>query len=217
MSIAASKPNSATTVERWVDEVHDDAELLIRYRETGDTKVFAQLVHRYERELYNYLRRYLGDPEMAQDAFQTTFLQVHLKCEQFQEGRKFRPWLYSIATNQAIDLGRRNKRHRMISLNRVGASNDGDELGRLLDLLESKEESPQRRLDVTERRQWVRRQLEQLPESLKGVVILVYYQGLKYREAAEVLSIPVGTVKSRMHAAILKLNESWHSASLDAE
>ena len=76
------------------------------------------LVHRYERELYSYLRRYLGDAAMAEDAFQGTFLQIHLKCGQFEPGRKFRPWLYTIATNQAIDAQRRNKRHRMVSLDR---------------------------------------------------------------------------------------------------
>ncbi len=93
-----------------------DEQLLLRYRQTGDRELFAQLVYRYERELYSYLRRYLGEAEMAEDAFQAAFLQVHLKCDQFQIGRRFRPWLYTIATNQAIDARRRNRRHRMLSL-----------------------------------------------------------------------------------------------------
>ena len=96
-----------------------DEHILIEYRQTGDRELFAQLVYRYERELYTYLRRYLGDAQMAEDAFQGAFLQVHLKCDQFQEGRRFRPWLYTIATNQAIDARRRNKRHRMVSLDQV--------------------------------------------------------------------------------------------------
>src|SRR5436305_14497208 len=95
-----------------------DEELLLGYRESGDANLFSELVRRYERELYSYLRRYLGDASMAEDAFQATFLQVHLKCDQFEEGRKFRPWLYTIATNQAIDAQRRNKRHRSVSLDR---------------------------------------------------------------------------------------------------
>ena len=80
-----------------------DEELLGRYRKQGDRQAFAVLVHRYERELYSYLRQYLGDATLAEDAFQATFLQVHLKCDQFEEGRKFRPWVYTIATNQAIN------------------------------------------------------------------------------------------------------------------
>ena len=93
-----------------------DEQLLLEYRQTGDREVFAQLVYRYERELYNYLRRYLGNTEMAEDVFQASMMQVHLKCDQFQADRRFRPWLYSIATNQAIDARRRNKRHMMMSL-----------------------------------------------------------------------------------------------------
>ena len=77
---------------------------------------FAELVHRYERDLFNYLRRYLGDADQADDAFQATFLQVHLKRDQFEACRTFRPWLYTLATHQAIDLQRRNRRHRMLSL-----------------------------------------------------------------------------------------------------
>src|SRR6187399_1825973 len=101
-----------------------DEELLVAYRDRGDRRAFAELVRRYERELYSYLRRYLGDAGMAEDTFQATFLQVHLKCDQFEEGRKFRPWLYTIATNQAIDARRRAKRHRMVSLDRVTAGDD---------------------------------------------------------------------------------------------
>ena len=97
-----------------------DEELLTGYRDTGDANLFSELVHRYERELYSYLRRYLGDAEMAEDAFQAAFLQVHLKCQQYEAGRAVRPWLYTIATNQAIDAQRRSRRHRMVSLDRAG-------------------------------------------------------------------------------------------------
>jgi RNA polymerase sigma-70 factor (ECF subfamily) len=75
--------------------------------------------------------------------------------------------------------------------------------------LTSKEPEAAENLEADERRGWVQQAVEQLPDPLREAVLLVYYQGLKYREAAEVLEIPVGTVKSRMHAAILKLNEAW--------
>ncbi len=186
-----------------------DEQLLLEYRTSGDRGVFSTLVRRYQRELYSYLRRYLGDAEMAEDAFQAAFLQVHLKCEQFEEGRRFRPWLYAIATNQAIDAQRRNKRHCMVSLDRVGNSADGDEVGKLVDLLVSDDGDPLDHVTQCERGEWVRQALGELSEQMQSVVHLVYYQGMKYREAAEVLSIPVGTVKSRLHSAIAKLNEYW--------
>ena len=205
----------ATTFGTHQENGHDvsfresDETLLLRYCRSGDRDDFAQLVHRYERELYNYLRRYLGDADMAHDVFQATFLQIHLKCDKFDDGRRFRPWLYTIATNQAIDAQRRNKRHRMVSLDRAGVGTETDEISVLMELLVSGEPNPLNELDRQERRTAVRDGVESLPESLKAVVVLVYYQGLKYREAADILDIPVGTVKSRLHTAVQKLHEVW--------
>src|SRR5262249_62113741 len=116
-------------------------------------QAFSELVHRYERELYSYLRRYLGDATMAEDAFQATFLQVHLKCDQFEEGRKFRPWLYTIATNQAIDAQRRNKRHRSISLDRNTKSETTGDVGTLMDLFVSREPPPEVPIDAAQQQE----------------------------------------------------------------
>ena len=201
--IEPDAPDSAPSPE-WTDE-----ELLLEYRSREDRRAFEQLVHRYEKELYNYLRRYLGDAEMAEDAFQGTFLQVHLKCDRFEPGRKVRPWLYTVATNQAIDAQRRNRRHRMVSLDRRSAGRGyDDDAGSLAQLLQSEEVDPLERAESAEQHGFIRQEVDRLPSALKEVQILVYYQGLKYREAAEVLSIPVGTVKSRLHAAIRKLNQA---------
>jgi RNA polymerase sigma-70 factor (ECF subfamily) len=208
MSKAIERPRNLAVSSIALDELSDE-ELIVRYRDTGERPAFNTLVARYERELYSYLRRYLGDASMAEDAFQATFLQVHLKCDQYEEGRKFRPWLYTIATNQAIDAQRRNKRHRNVSLDRTTKGSEADELGTLMDLLVSKEVDPEQRMQASQQRDWIRHAVEELPESLRQVVNLIYYQGLKYREAADVLGIPVGTVKSRLHSAILKLNEAW--------
>ena len=123
LRLRACGPNPLVS---WTDE-----KLLLSYRSEPDNRVFEELVHRYEKELYGYLRHYLGDAEMAEDVFQQTFLQVHLKCGQFEPGRKVRPWLYTVATNQAIDYQRRNRRHRMSSLDRVHAGQRGTEDGHI--------------------------------------------------------------------------------------
>ncbi len=184
-----------------------DEDLLRQCRAGGDPAAFESLVHRYERELYSYLRRYLGSAEMAEDVFQATFLQVHLKKEQFEDGRRFRPWLYAIATNQAIDAQRRNRRHRMASLDtRAG---DGDDGGTLVEMLQGNGTTAVQAMESEEAREWVRSAVDALPETLRGALVLVYHQGMKYREAADVLGVPVGTVKSRLNAALVKLNESW--------
>jgi RNA polymerase sigma-70 factor (ECF subfamily) len=191
-----------------------DEELLARFREDDDAGAFESLVRRYESELFSYLRRYLGNAEMAEDVFQATFLQIHLKKDQFEDGRRFRPWLYTIATNQAIDAQRRNKRHRMVSLDhRTGGE---DDVGTLVEMLSGSDRTADEKMEDEEAREWVRVAIGDLPETLRSALLLVYHQGMKYREAADVLGIPVGTVKSRLHAALLKLNETWqadHSAT----
>jgi len=197
----------------WADE-----DLFALYRHSGDRRAFEELIRRYERELYNYLRQYLGDPQMAEDAFQSTFLQVHLKCNQFEEGRKFRPWLYAVATNQAIDSLRRSRRHRAVSLDRAIEETNPDEVAANLAnlLLNSQEQLPAEQLESAEQRDLVRRAIDELPEPLRKVLLLVYFQGLKYREAAEALSLPVGTVKSRLHAAVRRLERSLREHHLPA-
>ncbi len=184
-----------------------DEQLLIQYRETGNERLFALLVHRYEKQLYSYLRRYLQNAEQAEDVFQATFMQLHLKCDQFQEGRRFRPWLYQIATNQAIDMQRKNKRHQILSLN--GNRRNNEDGGQLMDLLVGNEPNPMAALSRSEQDGWVASHLAKMPEHLRLTVHLVYFQGLKFRDAAEVMSIPVGTVKSRIHSAIHRLADKW--------
>ncbi len=203
------------TIGAEASESASDEQLLLAYRSRGDRQAFEALVCRYEKELYGYLRHYLGDPEAAEDVFQQTFLQVHLKCAQFDAGRKFRPWLYAVATNQAIDYQRRNRRHRMVSLDYRRRARPEDDSVALVKTLEGSEPGPQSQTESAERYEQVRRAVEELPEPARQVVILVYFRGLKYREAAEALDIPVGTVKSRLHAAIGKLSEALnHTARL---
>ena len=210
-SASSLAPDPSDSAPDRLSAATDEA-LMARYRDAQDSAAYETLVHRYEREIYSYLRRYLADAELAQDAFQGTFLQVHLKCDQYDTSRRFRPWLYTIATHQAIDLQRRNKRHRMISLDGAQRSSDDHELASLIDLVRGAEASPGVNMETEERRQWVQEAVAELPETLRSAVTLVYYQGMKYREAAEVLDVPVGTVKSRMHSALLKLNEAWFAS-----
>jgi RNA polymerase sigma factor (sigma-70 family) len=145
-----------------------DEDLLLTYANQCDRRAFEELVRRYERELYTYLRNYLGDAGLAEDAFQGTFLQVHRKCRQYDTARAVRPWLFAIATNQAIDLLRSNRRHKAISLNAVAYSDgSSDALRPFQDLLPGDEPNPDAHLDSAESREAIQAAIDKLPNRLK--------------------------------------------------
>jgi RNA polymerase sigma-70 factor (ECF subfamily) len=189
-----------------------DEDLLVRFCR-GETEAFGLLVRRYERELYGYLRRYLGDGSLAEDVFQNTFLQLYIKSAQYEPGRPVRPWLYTMATHQAIDALRRNGRHQAVSLEQRREEPGEGESTTLLEMIETRGPGPLDQASEQERRERVRASVDRLPDFLRQVLILAYYQGLKYREIAEILEIPVGTVKSRLHAALVKLQEAWSESA----
>lgn len=178
-----------------------DEQLFDRVCTTHDTAAFEALVHRYEHELYGYLCRYLHDRDLAADVFQATFLQVHRKSDRFESGRPFRPWLYAVATHQAIDARRRNRRHWMVSLDAPDPARDG----RHADPAARPEPDGSDRLADAESCDRLRDALDRLPVQQREAVNLVYFRGVKYREAAHLLHVPVGTVKSRLHAAVTRL------------
>ena len=194
------------------DELTDE-EILVRLQ-GGERDLFGLLVRRYERELYGYLRRYLGRDDLAADVFQNTFLAVFRKIGQYQPGRAAKPWLYTIATNQAIDaLRRRNRRVDGRADPLLPGDDGGDEGGRpLFEILQGHDPGPVAQAELGELRQLVRETVDQLPDLLRQVIVLAYFQGLRYQEIAEVLGIPLGTVKSRLHAAVAKLCEAWQGA-----
>lgn len=198
-----SVSQSSNTPER------SDEELLKLFR-AGNASAFDALVHRYEGELFGYLNRYLRNRELAEDTFQTTFMTVYQKAETFEEGKRFKPWLYAIATNQAIDASRKRKRRQTISLeNEWDSGESSAKAGSLRDVLESNNEKPDSLVMMDEKKVQVRKAIDTLPENLRQVLLLAYFHEFKYQEISEVLEIPLGTVKSRLHAALEKFQQSW--------
>ncbi len=185
-------------------------EELFRLFRAGNASAFDALVHRYEGELFGYLNRYLRNRELAEDTFQITFMTVYQKAESFEEGKKFKPWLYAIATNLAIDASRKRKRRLAVSLeSEWNAGESNAKAGSLRDGLEGHDEKPENMMLVDEKKVQVRKAIDMLPENLRQVLLLAYFHEFKYQEISEVLGIPLGTVKSRLHAAMEKFQQSW--------
>lgn len=194
-------PSTATPVSR---EQLSDEQLFHRFRSHGDLRAYEVLVHRYEQPLFGYLHRYLGSAELAEDVFQATFLRLYVKSDCFKEGRTFRPWIYAIATHKAIDAQRHERRHRHVEQATPGGDGDG-----LLDAVAANGRSPDEQVGDREEGRRMRAAVAALSEVQRLAVQLVYEQGLAYRDAAAIMGVPVGTVKSRLHSAILALGRLW--------
>lgn len=181
-----------------------DEQLLLDFRRSGDELLFERLVERYRDELQGYLMQQLRDRHLAEDALQHVFLKVFRKCDQFQAGRRFRPWIYRIAKNQSIDSRRREGRHAHLALDHTVSSSDQQDQS-LTEILEADTRKPE---EIAERREQYERSsqaVDQLPPRLRRTVNLVYRDQMKYGEAAATLSVPLGTIKSRMNCALKQL------------
>lgn len=181
-----------------------DEQLFETYR-SGDLDAFRLLVERNHDPLIRFLHRLTGDRQIAEDAFQDAFLQVHLSAHAFESGRRFRPWLFTIAANKARDLLRKRGRTATVDLSAPlgggGGSGEGRPLA-LIDLMEGDSASPTQRLSDEERDATVQRAIDGMSPTLREVLLLAYFQRLSYAQIAEDLGIPLGTVKSRLHAAV---------------
>lgn len=174
----------------------------------GHREAFAKLVERYRLELFHFLFRFAGNRASAEDLFQETFLQVYLSAESFDTERRFKPWLFTIAANKARDHLRRTSRRQTAALSSPigGEGEDGPDF---IDLLQADLELPGAELEREETGELVRQVIAAMPDHLREVLILAYFQQLPYKQIAEVLSVPLGTVKSRLHAAVASFAQLW--------
>lgn len=172
----------------------------------GKAGAFDCLVGRYTRELYVFLCRFVTDPNAAEDIIQETFVQVHLAADTFDAARQFRPWIYTIAANKARDHLRARGRRPRFSLDSTGGD---DEAAPLTQTLPAEQTPLLDQAESEERRAAVRKLIDQMPEHLRLILSLGYFQQLPYAEIAEILQIPVGTVKSRLHAAVQHFARLW--------
>ncbi len=190
----------------------DNTELLKRYA-AGEQDAFQELMGQYKDSVYAFLRRFLSRSDMIEDVFQETFLQVFVSRDTFDVSRPLRPWLFTIAANKAKDALRRMQRGEATQL---GNMFDSDEftIDDVLNTLDHDARRPYDDLIRDERAEAVKRILSRLPEKLREIIILAYFHKFSYAEIAEILHIPIGTVKSRLHTAVARFAEDWRSVMI---
>jgi RNA polymerase sigma-70 factor (ECF subfamily) len=149
----------------------------------------------------------VGDRAPAEDVFQETCLQVHTSIASFDLQRPFKPWLFTISANKARDYLRRTKQRQTVQLS-AGGDQDGDG-GQMIDLIDAQFPTPDEHADLAETQRFVRETIAQLPENMKEILLMAYFHHVPYKQIAQNLGVPLGTVKSRLHAAVATFAEAW--------
>ncbi len=173
-----------------------DIDLMLRARE-GDDTAFGVLIRRHQDALFRFFRS-MGLGDDSEDAVQETFLRLHRYRGRYEPRAAFRTFMYLLARQVCCDAFRKRLRRRemMESVQREAEAADagsGADIGR------------------SDRLALAEAVLNELPEAMRMVVVMSLYQGLRYEEIAGALDVPVGTVKSRMFHAMLKLKEALHA------
>jgi RNA polymerase sigma-70 factor (ECF subfamily) len=188
-----------------------DGELLTQYSE-GEEAAFNEIVNRYKNGLYAFLRMFLNRRELVEDVFQETFLQLFTSKDSFDTERPLRPWLFTIAANKAKDALRKWQRKNAIP---IGTMTDSEDLSfdDILNSVTSDDTMPYEELQKDETALRVRRIISDMPENLREILIFAYFNRFSYKQMAEILSIPIGTVKSRLHTAVGRFAKEWKASS----
>ena len=167
-----------------VPKVYDEP-TLVAQAQHGNRAAFSELV-RYHREgVINVVYRMCGDVHLAEDAAQEAFIRAWQHLPGYQPRSPFRNWLYRIATNLALDMLRRER--DMLDVDEVQ--------------LRTHTKGPEDSMDQSERAEMVRAAVLALPSASRTVLVLREYEGLSYKEIADTLGIPIGTVMSRLNYA----------------
>lgn len=180
---------------------------LARLYQQGLDAAFTELLQRYRLELFHFLYRMVSQRAVAEDLFQETFLQVHLSIDTYDPSRPFKPWLFTIAANKARDWLRRQNRQGPHLTSLPQESDQPDQS--VVDLLASPLPPPEQLAHSRELQHLVRQIVQDLPEHFREILVLAYFHQLSYKDLAQVLGIPLGTVKSRLHAAVACFAQAW--------
>ena len=182
-----------------------DEQMMWRVRSSDDAEAFGQLVSKWQGSIQRLCVRMLGDIHRGEDLAQEAFAKLYAKRQDYQPAARFSTYLWRIALNSCYDELRRLKRRPETSLE--SQNGDGEDAYSLLDGHFSVETTPETDLHSREQAESVRDALQKLPEHYRTVVVLRHYENLKFREIADVLDIPEGTVKSRMAEGLQQLSE----------
>ena len=189
-------------------------EQLIKKFLSGNISAFNTLVWRWEKNLYNFTLRYLGDREESKDICQKTFIRAYGNLHRLRDPNRFSTWLYQIAVNLCRDELKRRNRHETFSLDKLQENNNGT--ASPVDTKKS-QDNPDRIVENVDLRDLLNRALQTIPAEQRVVIIMKEYQGLKFTEIAEILETSTNTAKSRMYYGLRTLRKVFKQWKINKE
>lgn len=188
----------------------DDAQI-VRQVLRGRREAFGVLLERYQRPIFNFVYRFYGNYDLAQELTQETFLRAYQFLKSYDPKRKFSTWLYTVAKNLCIDELKKRRAANEISIEDA------------LPAVEAK--GAERAQDRNQQVVCIRREedfrlleaLQELPAAARTVLLLHYFQGLSYQEVGEALALPLSTVKIRIFRAKKALLQVWRQLGGEGE
>jgi RNA polymerase sigma-70 factor (ECF subfamily) len=160
----------------------------------GDQNAFGEIVEIYKDKVYQICFRMLGNRHEAEDIAQEAFLRAYVNISSFNQERKFPTWLYRIATNLCIDRIRKKKPDYYLDAEIFGT--DGLDM---YSQIAASGKTPESEVEGMELHETVQKEISALPEKYRSVIILKYLEDLSLNEISEILNMPLGTVKTRIH------------------
>ena len=181
-----------------------DEDLMVMYQK-GEVRAFEVLLTRHRKPVYNFILRFVGDKETAEDLLQEAFMRVIKGAEAYKRQAKFTTWLYTIARNLCVDQTRRRKHRKHASLD--APMDNSEESGTLMDVIPSNEMASDRKSVNKQLHEQMQRAIHALSEEQREVFVAHEIEGRSFKEMSAETGVSVNTLLSRKHYAMLHLRE----------
>ncbi|MFH1941875.1 MAG: sigma-70 family RNA polymerase sigma factor [bacterium] len=191
-----------------------DAALIERFLK-GDIGAFNTLVWRWEKPIFNFILRTVGNEDTAKDICQTTFIRMFKQLKTLREPDKFSPWIYRIALNLCRDeFKKKNRNHLLYFENYMTDDNASNMISQMSD---QNGKTPEEFCNHQQLKEILKQALMSIPEEQRVIIIMKQYQGLKFTEISDILKQPINTTKSRLYYGLRALRKTLEESKYSKE
>lgn len=202
------KPNAAISASM------SDSLLVERFR-SGERRAFEILAQRWQEPIFRFAWRYVHSADEAMDVTQNTFMKAWANISTLDDPGKFGAWLYRICRHQCLDHLKSGHKQRIVAMSGLGLAESDAAMDQSIPAPEG--DGPHRQLETSQRNQMLHRALDNIPEEQKMIIILKEYEGMKFREIADILELSENTVKSRLYYGLNALRKYFTQNNLEQE